>query len=73
MNNNSKTTANDDLFYSKPMPNFCTDCGFTKICTQQEFMSHMSLHSELDDICEELGLEQDRLRIDFSFTGEGDD
>lgn len=38
------------------MINICLDCGFEKDCSHDEFMSHMRLHDELDDILNELGI-----------------
>lgn len=42
------------------MYNLCAECGFEKECTQDEFLAHMFLHDEIDDICEELGIVQEK-------------
>lgn len=42
------------------MNNLCAECGFEKECSEEEFMSHMYLHDEMDAICDELGIAQEQ-------------
>ena len=48
--------------------NTCIECGFTKECTEDEFMNHMFLHDELDAILEELGIVQEPMQFSISIT-----
>lgn len=42
------------------MKNLCAECGFEKECSEEEFMSHMYLHDEMDEFFESLGIEQEK-------------
>lgn len=52
------------------MKNTCLECGFTKDCTEDEFMVHMRFHDELDGLMEELVMiqEEPQLIITISFS-----
>jgi hypothetical protein len=63
-----KTITSDDELDKRVMPQTCTDCGFTKVTTQADFMIHMRLHWELDEILDGLGVIQDRLQLGVSLA-----
>lgn len=42
------------------MIHICAECGFQKECEAEEFMQHIELHDEMDEIFKELGIEQEK-------------
>jgi len=61
-------TLNIEELDPRVMPQLCLDCGFKKVTTQADFLSHMWLHEELDEILNGLGVEQERLGVEISFA-----
>lgn len=56
------------------MRHICTDCGFTKECSDDEFMKHMIFHEYFDEVLLELGmLPPEPVVILTVFTGENDE
>lgn len=38
------------------MNHICADCGFSKTCSEDEFMEHIRFHDYLDEVLEEVGI-----------------
>lgn len=51
------------------MNHICAECGFSKTCTEDEFMEHIMLHDAMDDMFEEMGIVQEQA---WSVRAEGD-
>jgi hypothetical protein len=68
MNPINLETVNPEELDPRVMPQLCLDCGFEKVTTQADFLSHMWLHEDLDEILGALGVEQERLDVQISFA-----
>lgn len=50
------------------MNHICGECGYSKTCSEEEFMIHMHLHDELDALLEQMGITQEEKQFKVTIT-----
>lgn len=50
------------------MNHVCADCGFSKTCSEDEFMEHIRFHDYMDEVLEEIGILPAEPAVRFTFT-----
>ena len=50
------------------MQHICGDCGFSKECSEEEFLEHMYLCTYLDDLMEQMGVVKEEKQFKVTIT-----